>query len=266
MPRSDESSSRSSFDIPLILLDATEANHSPQIDTDKLAQLAGFSNGKSANASWLVIKKKLLNGATVDAATAATNPKKGKGKAATNGDADVDDEATPAKAAPKQRSKAIKKEPVDAEGGDADTEVTPSAESPKKGRTKKATAPANTDTVGDATNGAAATEVITQTPKRKRGPNKPKDPNATRNKRAKKGANAAATTSTDDAIENDAANTQLHGDEAAAQSKGESSLFGADANAKKEEEEGDDRSFNADEQKMADATLFDIYTTEGQLA
>lgn len=241
-----------------------------KIDTDKLAQLAGFSNGKSANTSWLVIKKKLMNGATVDAAAAATNPKKGKGKAATNGDANDDDEATPAKAAPKKRSKAIKTEPVDAEGGDADNEVTPSAESPKKGHAKKTTAPANTDIDGDATNDAAATEVITPTPKRKRGPNKPKDPNATPTKRAKKGANAAATASADDAIEKDAAHAQLHGDEAATQTNGKGSIFGGDANIKGKEEageeEGDDRSFNAEEQKMTDAALLNIYTTEGQVA
>ena len=33
-----------------------------QLDYDKLAELAGFSNGRSANASWLVIKKKLMGG------------------------------------------------------------------------------------------------------------------------------------------------------------------------------------------------------------
>lgn len=265
MPCPDESSSRTSFQVLLVLPNAKEAKHSSQIDTDKLAQLAGFASGKSANNSWLIIKKKLMNGATVEAATAATNTKKSKGKAATNGDGDDDNEATPTKAAPKKRSKAIKTEPVDAEVGDADTEKTPSAESPKKGRAKKNAVPPNTDTTnGDATNDTGAAEISTPAPKRKRGPNKPKDPNAPPSKRAKKGANAAATTSADDATEdnNDAANTQLHT---------EGSIFGGDAHVKKEEdedevEEGDDRIFDAEEQKMADEALLDEYTAEGQVA
>lgn len=243
-----------------------------KIDNEKLAQLAGFSNGKSANASWCVIKKKLIGGATVDGPAAATTPKKAKGKA-TN--PENEDGNEPTKVAPKKRAKAIKTEPVDAEAGDADTEATPSAESPKKGRAKKTTgAAANTEanddatakatTNGDTTNDAAATEVTAPTPKRKRGPNKPKDPNATPTKRAKKGANAGATAGAD----GDAANDQLHGDETTAQTNGEGSIFGGDANVKEEEgeEEGDDRPFDAEEQKMADDALFNTYTTEENAA
>lgn len=205
-------------------------------------------------------------------AAAVATPKKAKDKAATIGDTNDDDEATPTKAVPKKRGKAVKIEHADAEGGDADTEVTPSAESPKKGRAKKSTAPLNTDANADATNETTATEVITLTPKRKRkrGPNKPKDPNATPKKRAKKGANAGSTDSAaEDNNTNNAANTELHGHETAAQTDGEVSIFGGDANVKKEdqeEEEGDDRLLDATEQKMVDDALFNIYTTGGQAA
>lgn len=222
-----------------------------------------------------------MAGATIDGATSAKKPKtkiatnegaddddeasptkaplKKRGKAikaepadAEGGDADEDEEATPVKAAPKKRGKAaIKVEPAEAEAGDADTEATPAAESPKKGRTKKATGLSNTtEANGDAANNiAATTEVPTTTPKRKRGPNKPKDPNATPAKRAKKGA-----------INNDnnAANAQPHANQ-------NGSIFGGDANVKMEEddqEDGDDRPLDASEQKMADDTLFGIYTSE----
>ncbi|KAL9132911.1 MAG: hypothetical protein Q9175_005911 [Cornicularia normoerica] len=242
-----------------------------KIDTEKLAQLAGFSNGKSANASWNVIKKKLMAGATVDAGAPTTTPKKAKGKAATIGDADDDDEATSTKAAPKKRGKAVKTEPADADAGDADTEITPSAESPKKGRAKKATGASSTHTNGDATNGTAATEVITPTAKRKRGTKKPKDSDATPIKRAKKGANAEVSTNTDSAADddnNDAASAQLHGDDTAAQTNAQGSIFGGDTKVKKEE--SDDRTFDAEEQEMvddamADDALFNTYTTEGQV-
>lgn len=253
------------------LLNAREAKKAFQIDTEKLAQLAGFSNGKSANASWNVIKKKLIAGATIDGGAAATAPKKAKGKAA-NPENEDDNETASTKAAPKKRGKTIKTEPVDAEAGDADTEATPAAESPKKGRAKKATGaavvkaeandetPAKATTNGDTTNEAAATEVITPTPKRKRGPNKPKDPNATPAKRAKKGANAGAAAGAD----GDAANAQLHG----AQTNEEGSIFGGDENAKEEDEDQgrDDRLQNAEEQQMADDALFNTYTTEEQAA
>ncbi|CAD6578668.1 MAG: hypothetical protein ASARMPREDX12_008932 [Alectoria sarmentosa] len=245
-----------------------------QIDYAKFAELAGYKTAASANACFLVVKKKLLGGASVSNA-AAPPPKKVKAKAAYP-ENEEDDEATPIKAPPKKRGKTIKIEPVDAEGGDADTEVTPTAESPKKGRAKKSAGPSNADangdtatkatTNGDATNDSAATDVTTATPKRKRGPNKPKDPNATPAKRAKKGANAGATTGADDST---AANAQLPGNETAARTNGEGSIFGGDANVKEEEEQedkGDGRLFNAEEQKMADDVLFDIYPAEEDVA
>ena len=257
--RLDEPSCRTSLGPLSFLLNTREANPSSQIDTDKLAQLAGFSNGKSANASWLVIKKKLMNGATMDAASTTNTPKKGKAKAAANADADDHAEATPIKAAPKNRAKAVKTEPADAEGGDADTEITPSAESPKKGRAKKATAASKTDMNGDSANDTAATEATTPTPKRKRGPNKPKDPNATPTKRAKKGANAATKANNDDA-----ANTQLH----TAETNEDESMFGGETkvNPEQDKEEDEERPLNAEEQKMVNDGLLSNTYTEGEVA
>lgn len=206
-----------------------------------------------------------MGGAYVSNTPAGTSAKKTKAKVATNGDADEDHEATPTtKAAPKKRTKAIKTETADAEGGDddQDDEATPVKAAPKKrGKAAIKTEPA------DAEGGDADTEVTPSaespqkaTPKRKRGPNKPKDPNATPAKRAKKGANNGASTGTNGAIENDndAGNAQLHANQ-------NGSIFGGDANVKEEEddqEEGDDRPLDAEEQKMADDTLFGVYTTE----
>ena len=237
------------------LLDAGEANHSSQIDTEKLAGLAGFANGKSANASWLIIKKKLMSGATVDAAAMASTPKKPKGKGAANGDGDDGEEATPTVSASKKRVKAVKTEPADTEGGDADTEKTPTAETPKKIRAKKATAASKAEVTGDTANDTAATDVVTPTPKRKRGPNKPKDPNATPTKRAKKGAKAGITTT--ETNDDNTANAQVAGE----------STFGGDAKAKNADakEEGDSRPLNAEEQGMVDDTMLDTYA-EGQVA
>ena len=226
-----------------------EADHSSQIDTEKLGQLAGFSSGKSANASWLVIKKKLLSGATFDPASTTTTPKKVKGKAAANGDTDEDNEGTLTTAASKKRDKAIKTEATEAEGGDADTKKTPTAETPKKGRAKKGTAASKTDVTGDADNNTAAT--VTPAPKRKRGPNKPKDPNATPAKRTKKGANAAKTTAT------------------VAQANEGGSIFGGDTDVKKEEvdeEGGDNHPLDAEEQAMANHALMPDVESEGQVA
>ena len=178
--------------------------------------------------------------------TTAPTPKKAKGKATTDANPEDDDDPPPTQAPPHKRGKAIKTEPADAEGGDADNEITPSAETPKKGRAKKATAP---DDNGDSDK---VTQTNTPTPKRKRGPNKPKDPNATPSKRAKKGANAVA-----------GANTEEQG-----------SIFGGDGadGVKKEEDEGedDDRPFDAAEQQMfkqaqADDALFGTDTAGSYL-
>lgn len=194
-----------------------------------------------------------MSGAIFDGTAAATTGKKTKSKAAINGDVD-DDEAVSTKAAPKKRTKALKAEPTDAEVGDADTEATPIAESPpKKSRATKTAGPSNTNAnAGDATNDTPGTEADGPTFKRKRGPNKPKDPNASPNKRGKKGANAAITTpAVDDA-----------------QTNGEGSIFGGDANKVKKEggeddnDDDDGRPFDAQELKMRDEALFDLYTAE----
>lgn len=197
-----------------------------------------------------------MGGASVSNAVSGSTPKKAKGKA-TNPENEDDDEVTPTKAAPKKRGKTIKTERIDAEGGDADTEATPTAESPKKGRAKKGTGPSSTDANGD-----------TPTPKRKRGPTKPKDPNATPTKRAKKGANAGTTTGMNNAAadNNDTANTHINEDETAAQTNGGGSVFGGYDTVKKEEEEHVDHPFDVEEQEMVDDALFNTYTTEGEVA
>ena len=192
-----------------------------------------------------------MNGATLDAASTASSPKKAKGKGAANGDGDDGEEATPTVAAPKKRAKAIKTESADTEGADADTEKTPSIETPKKSRAKKATSASKSDVTGNVTNDTAATEAATPTPKRKRGPNKPKDSNATPVKRAKKGAKAGITTT--ESNENTVANAQLHaGDGIAQASKGNSVSVG-DAQIKNEDakDEGDSRPLDAEDQDMA---------------
>ena len=194
-----------------------------------------------------------MSGATADAATTTSTPKKSKGKAAANGDGDNVEEASPTVAASKKRGKAVKTEPADTEGGDADNEKTPTAETPKKSRAKKTTAAASKiDVTGDATNDTAATAVVTPTPKRKRGPNKPKDPNATPTKRAKKGAKAGITTT--EPNDDNTANAHLVG----------MSTFAGDAKVKNEDE-GDNRPLNAEEQGMADEAMPDTYA-EGQVA
>ncbi|GME33843.1 Gpi transamidase component pig-u [Neofusicoccum parvum] len=82
----------------------------PQIDFEKLAQLAKFKNPASASACWNPIKKKLMSnagGADANSApsapsTPATGGRKRKNVPSTD-DADDDDKATPA---PKARKKA----------------------------------------------------------------------------------------------------------------------------------------------------------------
>ena len=258
MHRADQPSYLTSLYVFLITLNATLANHSSQIDTEKLALLAGFANGKSANNSWCIIKKKLMGGATLDGAIPAKKPKT---KVATNGDAEDDDEPAPTKAAPKKRTKAIKAEPADAEGGDADEDE--QATTVKAAPKKRGKAAIKAEPV-DAEGGDADTEVTPSaespkkaTPKRKRGPNKPKDPNAPPAKRGKKGA---ANTNNNSAVENEngAASAQLHANQ-------NGSIFGGDANVEMEvddQEDGDDRPFDAEEQKLADDTLFGINTYE----
>ncbi|GME64445.1 Gpi transamidase component pig-u [Neofusicoccum parvum] len=82
----------------------------PQIDFEKLAQLAKFKNPASASACWNPIKKKLMsnaggadaNNASSAPSTPATGGRKRKNVPSTD-DADDDDKATPA---PKARKKA----------------------------------------------------------------------------------------------------------------------------------------------------------------
>ena len=174
-----------------------------------------------------------------------STPKK-KGKAVVNEEGGDVDEATSSAAASKKRVKAATTESADTEGGDADTEKTPSIETPKKSRAKKATAAPKTDVTGDATNEAAASEVVTPTPKRKRGPNKPKDPNATPTKRAKKGAKAGITTTQSN--EHNVANAQVDAGGDIAQTVEGTSMVGSSANVKNGDvkEDRDNRSPDAE--------------------
>ena len=235
------------------LLDACEANHSSQIDTDKLAGLAGFASGKSANASWLSLKKKLLDPDFVN------TPKKSKGKSPANADGDDGEDAGPSVSASKKGVKTVKFASADTEAGDADTEQIPIVETPKKSRAKKATAASKTDITGEVSNDAAAPEAATPAPKRKRGPNKPKDPNAPPTKRAKKGAKAGITTT--ESNEHQVANAQLHADDGIAQSVEGTSMFGGDAKIKKEDAM-DEGPLDAEQTGMA---MLDTHT-EDQVA
>ena len=224
-----------------------------------LATHGRFANAKSANASWLSLKKKLLNGATVDAVNKAATPKKSKGKNIANEVGDDVEEPTSSAAASKKGVKAVKIEAADTEGGDADTEKTPSAETPKKSRAKKATTATKTDVTDDVSNDTAAPEVVTPKPKRKRGPNKPKDPNATPTKRAKKGAKAGITTT--DGKDNNAANAQLQAGGDFAQTVAGNSMSGGDAKAKTEDvnEEGVSHPLDAEDK---DTAMLDTHTED----
>ena len=168
----------------------------------------------------------------------ASTTKKAKGKAALYGDGNEVEEAASTVA--------------DTEGGQEEIKKTLSAETPKKIRAKKATATAVTDATGEAGSSTAAGEVVTPKPKRKRGPNKPKDPNATPTKRAKKGAKASITT-TSQGYDNNAAYAQPHGGNPIAQSVEGKSIFGGDAMIKtqKAKEEGGSRPLAAEDQGMA---------------
>lgn len=200
-----------------------------------------------------------MNGVTLDAATGTSTPKKSKGKGVANEDIDDGDQATSSVATPKIRVKAVKSEPADTEGGDADTEKTPSVETPKKGRPKKSTAASKPVLTGEASTSTAAPEAATPTPKRKRDPNKPKDPNATPTKRAKKGAKAGLTTT--ESNDNNAANAQLHAGGDAAQTVEGNSMSGGEANVKTEavNDEGDAAPLDAEGQDMA---MLDTHTED----
>ncbi|KAH6654506.1 hypothetical protein BKA67DRAFT_658799 [Truncatella angustata] len=72
----------------------------PQVDTDKLAELGGFKNSKSASTTWGMLKKKLM---THGGSDIKDTPPKSTGKRK-NGDASFGE--TPGK---KPRGKAAKK-------------------------------------------------------------------------------------------------------------------------------------------------------------
>ncbi|KAK4692529.1 hypothetical protein P7C71_g4695, partial [Lecanoromycetidae sp. Uapishka_2] len=207
-----------------------------KIDTDKLAQLAGFANGRSANTSWLIIKKKLLGNV---------------GDASTKGD-----EGTPAKASPNKAARTIKaKTPGE---GEADDETTPSPKKKpgRKPKTALATEVKNEDndenTNAEVAPEEAAPSIPTPKKKRTRGPNKVKDPNAPVSKRAKKNAKGDVTAA--------AATPNGVNDEAVEDSpavKGEAaSLFGDGTNKIKTEQElEDDEILDEDDQKYVDEQL-----------
>ena len=239
-----------------------------------MAELGGFKTPASANASFLVVKKKIMGGASGLADGSTSTPKKtanGKAGAAASdanaGDAMEGDEATPTKSTPKKRGKAaIKAEtPEEGEGGNlADNEKTPGAASPaaKKGGRKRGAAAAEiTSPENDVTDGQDAGEDKTNgTPaKKKRAYNrKPKDANkdgvnATIAKPGKKpskadqlamadtqAAIAAANADHDATIANDAEDPNV-------------SLFGGDAQI--EEADADGRTFDDEEQREVDAQL-----------
>ncbi|KAL9634695.1 MAG: hypothetical protein Q9164_003939 [Protoblastenia rupestris] len=140
-----------------------------KINCEKLAALGGFKNAKSANASWLVVKKKLLAGSESD-----------------NG---ATDSVSPPTAANETGNGTI-----------ADDEASPATESPKKkgGRKSQVTAVEGDD--------VAPEEDEKATPIKKRA-RKPKDPNATLAKRAKKEVKVEHT---EDDTET-GADAQLHG-------------------------------------------------------
>jgi len=72
-----------------------------QIDYQKLAQLAGFNGAKSAASVWGPLKKKLLAGATGEAATPKSTKAKGA-KVNTDDDAENEDESKPTTATVKK--------------------------------------------------------------------------------------------------------------------------------------------------------------------
>ena len=241
--------------------------------------MAGFKTAASASACFGPIKKKLLaatGGDIVAASGSGSTPKKSNAKSQAQANDDNHQEgegaavpATTAKATPKKRSKA-KTPAAEIEGGDlADTEQTP-AVSPKKRAAGKAAAVAPADNVGgeEEAHDDGITNESPVKPKRKRGPNKPKDPNAPPTaKRAKKNANADASAIKTEGSPDDtaAANSQLQGNGNA------TSLFGDGVKPVKSEvndgdDEEEDRVFTAEEQKLADEKLFATHDSDQEAA
>lgn len=240
-----------------------------------MAELGGFKTPASANACFLVVKKKIMGGASGLADGSTSTPKKtakGKAAAAAASDANADDamegdEATPTKSTPKKRGKAVIKAmtPEEGEGGDlADNEKTPGTASPaaKKGGRKRGAAAAEIiSPENDVTDGQDAGEDKTNgTPaKKKRAYNrKPKDANkydvnATIAKLGKKPSKADQLAMADTQAAIAAANADHDATMANDAEDPNVSLFGGDAQMEEANAEG--RTFDDEEQREVDAQL-----------
>lgn len=171
-------------------------------------------------------------------------------QAITNTHPSGDQAETPTKATPKKGGRAAKaKTPGE---GEADDETTPSPK--KKGASHKPKdVPATEVTSADADTGDCATapQHAAATPtKKRRGPNKPKDPNAPPAKRAKKNAKSdapvAAAAPPDGAIDEDSAAANDRNAEFPL-----TSFFGdGNARVKIEDQQADDVPLDEEEQKM----------------
>ncbi|MCJ1459435.1 hypothetical protein MMC28_009813 [Mycoblastus sanguinarius] len=244
-----------------------------KVDYKKFAELASLKNVASASASFLVVKKKILAGASGptngDASSIPKSTLKKKGGKAqieenngAEGD-DHDDGATTPKVAHKKRKPKAKAAAAENEGGDlADTEKSPDTEIPKKRGKAKATNPSSPTVDGEDTPDASTVDG-TPPKKRTRGPNKPKDPNAPPTKRGKKNNGAATTANNDEATNTAAANAQLHGGEASYSMFGEGEKPENGIKNEIKDEDGDeDRIFTGEEQKLADERLFGTSTND----
>ena len=129
----------------------------PQVDYEKLAELAGLKNDKTASAVWGPIKKKLLSGST-NGEVVTPKSSKAKGAKAVN-TPDGEDEATPTKTIVKKprktKSKAtaeVKEEALtspklnnDDDAGEVKTEATDDLATPTKAAPRKRVPKAKAD-------------------------------------------------------------------------------------------------------------------------
>lgn len=220
----------------------------------KFAELGGFKTSASANASFLVVKKKLLAGAGVNGeGSLSSTPKKAKGKALADADVnddndDVigDDEKTPNAGSPKKKGgrKAKAAAPEDDEANATSEKAVAITVSPKKkgGRKAKATATEGNEISTTSENVDAVGEEVATPSKAKRG-RKPKDPNAPPAKRGKKNAVPTASEAT---TEMNDPNDQL-----TTEGNAHNSIFGDGVKAMNE----DDRVLDDEEQKIVDQGL-----------
>lgn len=93
-----------------------------KVDYQKLAELGGFNGARSATAAWSSLKKKLLAGATGEAATPKSTKAKGA-KVNTDDDAENEDETTPTAATVKKPRARKAKAAANAEEETASTPV-----------------------------------------------------------------------------------------------------------------------------------------------